>query len=169
MGGRSGGAATGRRGYPVGQGGATIPRLDTIDRSDLDFMVKPVKGGGKEHYGLVGEPREDERGGKWIEVRGSAIDPAVQGQGYGTGMYIAAMQESLRQGRGFRSDSRTLSPAAERVWKGLRARLPAGAMERGRNPSGFPQYSITAEHLAALGDNFNWASLESGGRRRRSV
>ena len=102
-----------------------------------------------------------------IEVRGSNIQDSLKKTGLGTGMYIAALQEARSQGMGFRSDSRSLSKAAKRVWEGLRARLPAGAMERGRTPNGrYPQYTISSDNLMDLGSNFDWNTLRSGTPRR---
>ena len=159
VGGNSGGATA------VGKGKGQIGRLiDTQGWYDGPDFGLPE--GVKTDYGDSDNYLRTRYDDDVLEVRGSNIQDSLKGTGLGTGMYIAGLQEAYSQGLGFRSDSRSLSKAAKRVWEGLRARFPAGAMERGRTPSGrYPQYTISSANLKKYAPS-DWNTLRSGTPKR---
>ena len=151
-------------GRSAGGGGSTIGRMSNSGSDRIGPTFRPITGRGH-IYTRINEGWGE---APYLEVRGSRIEEDLRGTGLGQGMYIAGMMEAQKRGIGFMSDTRSLSPAATRVWESLRAKLPSGAMVREVTDDGRdPHFSISSESLRRLGPNFNWRSLETESRQPR--
>lgn len=179
MGGTSGPPGTKSRFKKQGRS-SRIGRLMHDDGGRLKFTSSiSLVGRGGDAASLLAD-----REAEFITVKRSYIPEMGRGGGYGQGMYVAALQQAKKEGKGLRSDW-LVSEAAQRVWRSLRAKgvrmtvsargelrakgIGAADAVKGLLSGQDAVYTISAEEVQRLGtSSLPWESLEASTRKRRA-